>query len=47
MLWRTPKDPKRRAIEGDTRAIEIGPASSNNERKAAQERAREAGLEVL
>lgn len=48
MLWRTPKDAKRRQVEGgDTRAIEIGPASSNNERKAAQERAREAGLEVL
>lgn len=46
-LWRSPVDPKRRELEGDTRAMDIGPASSNNERHLAQERSREAGLEVL
>ena len=46
-LWKVAIDPKRRAIEGEIRAELLGPESSNFEVRAAQERLREAGMEVL
>jgi len=46
-LWRRPKDPKRAAIEGESRANPMGLNSQNNGREEANRRAAAAGYEVI
>jgi len=46
-LWRRPKDPKRAAIEGESRANPMGLPSQNNGRDEANRRAAAAGYEVI
>ena len=46
-LWRRPKDPKRAAIEGESRANPMGLNSQNSGREEANRRAAAAGYEVI
>ena len=46
-LWRRPKDPKRAAIEGETRANELASPVQNQGRTEANNRAAAAGFEVI
>ncbi len=46
-LWRRPRDPKRAAIEGETRVFEMGMETQNIGRRDALAKSKAAGFEVL
>ncbi len=46
-LWRRPKDPKRLAVEGETRARDLPAGSANIGREEATQRSVSAGLEPI